>query len=109
MTTLQHTPLTQLDPIYARLHATFKSGKTLPMDNRRRQLLQLGRLVQEIILSEFEPTTLADLGKPLFACCTTELSSLYSNILVELKNLEEWTAPQVVQVEEWRSDWETKR
>ena len=61
-----------LPQIYARVAQTWKSGVTRSLDYRRRQLLQLARMVQEN-KTVWEDAVLADLGKQRQECVSTEL------------------------------------
>ncbi len=92
--------------IHARLNATFKCGVTRPLAYRRKQLLQLARLLQDNIAA-IEDAELKDLGKPRQEVMTIELSTVIRSCLHAAEHLEEWARPEKPIVEEWRSSWDT--
>jgi len=103
---LKYTSLEEIDEVHARLVKTFKSGVTRPLEYRRRQLLQLARLIQDNKLA-FEEALLADLGKPRLQSTNGDLGPVLGGALYAAEHLEEWTKPEKPEVEEWRSSWDT--
>lgn len=79
---------------------------TRPLAYRRRQLLQLARLLQENAVA-FENAELEDLGKPRQEVALVELGGTISSALRAAENLEEWMKPEKPTVEEWRNSWDT--
>lgn len=100
------TMLTAVLQIHSRLLSTFKSGITRPLAYRRKQLLQLARLVQENVTA-IEDAELHDLGKPRQEVVMVELGTIVQACLYAAERLEEWNKPEKPTVEEWRSSWDT--
>lgn len=91
--------------IYARLTATFKSGVTRSLAYRRKQLLQLARMLQDNHTA-FEDAILADLNKPRIETTVSEVAHLITSVLNAAENLESWAAPDPCPTQEaWRSSW----
>ncbi|KAI0790454.1 Aldehyde/histidinol dehydrogenase [Abortiporus biennis] len=103
---LQNTPLEDIPKAHARLYEIFRSGKTLPLGYRRKQLLQLAHLIQDNVKA-IEAAELADLGKPALEVVLNELGPVVQACLRAVKYLEEWAEPEKPPVEEWRSNWDT--
>lgn len=98
--------LISLPQIYARVNATFRSGKTRPLSYRRQQLLQLARMIQDNHVA-FEDAGYADLGKQRFEVATAECAPIIDFALRAAENLEEWAKPEKPQVQPWRTSWDT--
>ena len=98
--------LTLLPQIYARVNATFRSGKTRPLSYRRQQLLQHARLIQDNHVA-FEDAGYADLGKQRFEVATDGCAPIIDFALRAAENLEEWAKPEKPQVQPWRTSWDT--
>ncbi|CAL1708829.1 unnamed protein product [Somion occarium] len=105
-TELQYTSLDELKSIYDRLSATYKSGVTRPVAYRRKQLIQLARLMQDN-QNALEEAQLADLGKPRFEVSFAEVSPVIQSALHAIEHVEEWARPEKPEVEAWRSSWDT--
>lgn len=91
--------------VHGRLCKTFSAGTTRPLDYRRKQLHQLGRLVQENLLA-LEAAINEDLGKPRLEAAT-ELNGLISGVRYALDNLDEWARPEKVEVvEDFKRGWD---
>lgn len=88
------------------MNTTFKSGVTRPLAYRRKQLLQLARLLQDNITA-LEDAELEDLGKPRQEVTMMELSTVISSCLHAAEHLEEWTKSEKPIVEDWKSSWDT--
>ena len=95
-----------ISQIHHRLRATYKSGATRSLAYRRKQLLQLARLVQENVTA-LEDAELHDLGKPRMEVSMIELTTIVQACLHAAEHLEEWAKPEKPVVEEWRSSWDT--
>ncbi|KAI8986613.1 aldehyde dehydrogenase [Trametes punicea] len=103
--TLKFHTIGEIDEIYARVKKTFQSGVTRPLEYRRRQLLQLARMVQDNHLA-IEEAILADLNRPRLETTVSEVSQIVNSALNAVANLEEWAAPQRRDTKEaWRSGW----
>jgi aldehyde dehydrogenase (NAD+) len=92
--------------IHTRLRATFDSGKTLPLEYRRAQLLALARLTQEnadALLGALH----SDLGRHKLEGNLPEISPVVAGCILSANSLEEWTKSEKPQVEEWRSSYDT--
>ncbi|KAI0826392.1 aldehyde dehydrogenase [Irpex lacteus] len=101
----QYASLEQIDEIYARVAQTWKSGVTRSLDYRRRQLLQLARMIQEN-KTVWEDAVLADLGKQRQECVSTELGPTVHGALHAAENLEDWARPEKPKVDAWRQNWD---
>ncbi|KAI0674632.1 aldehyde dehydrogenase [Trametes maxima] len=100
-----HTPA-EIDEIYARLTATFRAGTTRPLAYRRRQLLQLARMLQAHHTA-FEDAILADLNRPRIETTVAEVAHVITSALNAAENFEGWAAPQPCPTEEaWRAGWD---
>jgi aldehyde dehydrogenase (NAD+) len=76
------------------------------LEYRRKQLLQVARLVQENA-DALKTSLKADLGRYPFEAALPELGPMVSSALHAAENLETWTSPEKPQVEAWRSVWDT--
>lgn len=85
---------------------TFREGRTLPLEYRRKQLLQVARLVQENA-DALKASLKADLGRCPVEATLPELGPIVSSALHAAKNLDTWSSPEKPQVEDWRSGWDT--
>ncbi|KAF8582940.1 aldehyde dehydrogenase [Ramaria rubella] len=85
---------------------TFKSGVTLPLEYRRRQLLQLSRMFQDNV-----DTLIAalqnDIKRHGIELALVEFGPIIGGALRAAEALKEWTSPEKPKVEEWRSDYDT--
>lgn len=79
---------------------------TRPLSYRRRQLLQLARMMQDNITA-LEDALLADLGKQRQESITGEIGPIITGSIHAAESLEEWTKPEKPKVEAWRSSWDT--
>ncbi|CDO71161.1 hypothetical protein BN946_scf184845.g31 [Trametes cinnabarina] len=103
--TLVFHTMEEIDQTYARLTKTFQSGATRPLEYRRRQLLQLARMIQDNHTA-FEDALIADLNKPRVETTVSEVSHLVTAVLYAVANFEEWALPQPCETKEaWRSSW----
>ncbi|THH31531.1 hypothetical protein EUX98_g2637 [Antrodiella citrinella] len=90
--------------VYDRLQSTYKAGKLLPLEYRRKQLYQLARAVQENITA-VEEALFADIGRPRPEA-GQEGASVIASCLDAAAHLEEWAAPEKPKVAEWMSSWD---
>ncbi|GJE99311.1 aldehyde dehydrogenase [Phanerochaete sordida] len=101
-----YTSLVEVPGIHARIIEYFSSGTTRPLSYRRRQLIQLARLVQENLVV-IEDALLTDLGKQRQESTFTETGPIIQACITALNHLEEWAKPEKPQVEAWRASWDT--
>ncbi|EIW51640.1 aldehyde dehydrogenase [Trametes versicolor FP-101664 SS1] len=95
----------EIDEIHARLTRTFYSGVTRPLAYRRKQLLQLARMLQDNHVA-FEDALLADIGKPRLESSLSEVVHCLTNALTAADSLETWAAPKPCPTTAaWRADW----
>ncbi|KAG1770322.1 Aldehyde/histidinol dehydrogenase [Suillus placidus] len=106
MSSMKYTPKQHITEIHSRLSKTFREGRTLPLEYRRKQLLQVARLVQENV-DAVMASLKADLGRHPFEATLPELGPMVSSALHAVQNLDEWNSPEKPQVEAWRSGWDT--
>lgn len=92
--------------IHTRLCATFASGKTLPFEYRRAQLLGLARMMQENV-DALLGALYADFGKHKFESNMPEIGVIIESSITAANSVEEWMKPDKPQVEEWRSSYNT--
>ncbi|KAJ7483272.1 Aldehyde/histidinol dehydrogenase [Mycena latifolia] len=91
---------------YSELKKTFQDKKTLPLEFRRAQLLQLARLFQENNVS-LSTALYSDLGRHKLEVSLPEMGPIISGAVRAAESLEEWNKPEKPEVEEWRSSWDT--
>jgi aldehyde dehydrogenase (NAD+) len=91
---------------YAALKKSFQDKKTLPLEFRRAQLLQLARLFQENNAS-LCAAVYSDLGRHKLECSFPEIAPIVAGAIRAADSLEEWHKPEKPEVEEWRSSWDT--
>ncbi|WP_030684440.1 aldehyde dehydrogenase family protein [Streptomyces sp. NRRL B-1347] len=91
--------LAPTDPaaLVARLRATFRTGRTRPLDWRKRQLTQLRALLGEH-RDDLADALHADLGKPRAEAYRSEVDFSIREIDHTLEHLEEWLRPHHVDV-----------
>lgn len=80
MSSLKYTTKEHITEIHNRLSRTFCEGRTLPLEYRRKQLLQLARLVQEnadAVMGSLK----ADLGRHPLEATLPELGPIVSGAL----------------------------
>ncbi|MEU2560939.1 aldehyde dehydrogenase family protein [Streptomyces longispororuber] len=80
-----------------RLRATFRTGRTRPLDWRTRQLSRLRTLLTEH-REDLADALHADLGKPRAEAYRSEIDFSVREIDHTLEHLEEWLRPQAVDV-----------
>lgn len=83
--------------LVARLRATFRTGRTRPLDWRVRQLTRLRDLLTEH-REDIADALHADLGKPRAEAYRSEIDFSIREIDHTLDHLEEWLSPQSVDV-----------
>lgn len=103
---MKHTPIDEIAKTHARLRATFSSGKTVPLEYRRRQLLQVARMFQENADALMD-ALYSDLGRVKLEANLAEIAPIVKSALFAADKLQQWAAPEKPAVEEWRSGWQT--
>ena len=108
-TTSAHTdtPMYSIPPIqiHAQLTKTFRAGTTRPLAYRRRQHLQLARMLQDNHVA-FEDALIADLNRPRDESALIDLGASIAAALTAVESLEEWAAPEERPAkQEWRAGW----
>ncbi|KAI0704847.1 Aldehyde/histidinol dehydrogenase [Cytidiella melzeri] len=88
---LVYTSAQDISDVHGRLHKTFASGITRPLEWRRQQLHQLIRMFQEN-KKAIEHALWLDLRKPDQESALMEVAGVIGNAKLALNNLEEWTA-----------------
>lgn len=93
------TPAPAEDPaaLVARLRATFRSGRTRPLDWRKRQLTRLRDLLTDH-REDIADALRADLGKPRAEAYRSEIDFSVREIDHTLDHLEEWLSPRSLDV-----------
>jgi aldehyde dehydrogenase (NAD+) len=96
---LAHTPspetLASASDCADRLRKTFQTGRTRPLEWRRKQLEQLKALATENA-EELVAALQADFGKPTLEAWTTDVAVVAMDCALALKNLRRWTRPEKV-------------
>ncbi|EKM49616.1 uncharacterized protein PHACADRAFT_179029 [Phanerochaete carnosa HHB-10118-sp] len=100
-----YTTLSEIPKIHACVSEYFNSGVTRPPLYRRRQLIQLARMLQDNIVA-FEDALMADLGRHPQETTALEAAPVIQACITAMNNLEDWTNPEKPRVEEWRSSWD---
>ncbi|MFD9904272.1 aldehyde dehydrogenase family protein [Streptomyces sp. NPDC059063] len=83
--------------LVARLRATFRTGRTRPLDWRTRQLTRLKELLADH-REDIADALHADLGKPRAEAYRSEVDFAIREIDHTLEHLQEWLAPRSVDV-----------
>ncbi|KAJ7460714.1 Aldehyde/histidinol dehydrogenase [Mycena latifolia] len=103
---LKYASIGDIQAGYAELQKSFQEKKTLPLEFRRTQLLQLARLFQENSES-LSNALYADLGRHTLEISLPEIGPIVSGAVRAAASLKEWNKPEKPDVEEWRSSWDT--
>ncbi|KAF9011530.1 NAD-aldehyde dehydrogenase [Hymenopellis radicata] len=93
MTTLEYTPIADIDKIHAELAATFKSGQLASIPFRKYVLTQIGYLVQDNA-QRIMDAMYADFGKPAFEAHFTEVYPVLNEVADTLAHLDGWAKPE---------------
>ncbi|KAI5478029.1 hypothetical protein MNV49_005492 [Pseudohyphozyma bogoriensis] len=92
---LIYSPLSDIKPTFNSLRTTFYSGKTLPLDYRKKQLHQLGLLLEEN-QDDFVKALQSDLSKPSLETITGELGPTKAEVVDAINNLDKWSRDEKV-------------
>ena len=90
-----HTDLANIPGMVAGLRATYRSGRTRPLEWRRAQLHQMIKMLEENEAA-FADALRVDLGKPAVEGFITDIAFVTGEIKLMLKNLKKWNKPQRV-------------
>lgn len=101
--------LDELYQIREELRATFRSGVTKPIAWRRRQLLQLSRMVQDNA-GALADAIHADLNRPRLESYLTEIGPIVERSLISAERLPIWTESHSLadDVPDWQKSWSPK-
>ncbi|TFK50453.1 aldehyde dehydrogenase [Heliocybe sulcata] len=102
---LKYSPIEEIEKIHTILTSSFLAGLTRPLAYRRKQLLQLARLVQEND-DAIEAAVFADLGAAAFETALTQTAPCVAQAIRCADSLEEWTKSEKPQVEDWKASWD---
>ncbi|TFY78684.1 hypothetical protein EWM64_g5328 [Hericium alpestre] len=104
---LKYTPLADISKIHAKALATFASGVTRPLEYRKQQLRQLGKMLQENE-ERLVQAIYVDVGKPRLEATVADIGPVVYGVVDALAKLDEWVKPEKVDdVPEWRASWDT--
>ncbi|PFH47014.1 hypothetical protein AMATHDRAFT_153157 [Amanita thiersii Skay4041] len=92
-TTLQFTPIDDIEKIHSALRAGHNSGKLRSLEYRRYQLLQLAYLVQDNA-KRFEEALSKDLGRPALESYFLEINASVSEVKTSYSNVYKWAKPE---------------
>jgi aldehyde dehydrogenase (NAD+) len=87
------SPVDEIPALVARLRATFDSGRTKPLEWRRRQLEGLLAFAKEQG-DELVAALQADFGKPELEARAADIGQVTQEAKLALKNLKKWTRPE---------------
>ncbi|GAA5863483.1 hypothetical protein JCM3774_005309 [Rhodotorula dairenensis] len=90
------TPVDRIPALHQQAYSTFLSGKTRPIEYRKRQIKQLGFLIQDnedLLCRALEQ----DFGRPRFETVTGELNPAKQEINEVYAHLDQWAKPVRVQ------------
>ncbi|KAI0089847.1 aldehyde dehydrogenase [Irpex rosettiformis] len=102
--TLKHTPVADIPAIHDKLHTTFKSGVTRPLEWRKQQLRQLARMFYEN-KDAIVHTLHLDLRKPDQEAALMEVLGIIKGAKFALDHIDEWVKPTKPTVEQSRAGW----
>ncbi|GAA5990771.1 hypothetical protein JCM10908_000008 [Rhodotorula pacifica] len=86
------TPVDQIPALHQQAYSTFLSGKTRSIEYRKRQIKQLGFLIQDNE-DKFVRALEQDFGRPRFETITGELNPAKQEINEVYAHLEKWAKP----------------
>lgn len=86
------TPVDEIPALHRQAYATFLSGKTRSIEYRKRQIKQLGFLIQDNE-QEFCRALEQDFGRPAFETITGELNPAKQEIEEVYHHLDQWAKP----------------
>ncbi|KAM0756665.1 aldehyde dehydrogenase [Meredithblackwellia eburnea MCA 4105] len=95
MSTLEYTNIDDIKGFHSTIQATFRSGKTRDIEWRKKQLNQLGFMVQDNE-DAFCKALTADLGRPSFETVVGELQPVKGEINEAYSHVASWSKPRKV-------------
>ena len=90
------TPVEEIPALHRQAYSTFLSGKTRSIEYRKRQIKQLGFLIQDNE-QQFCRALEKDFGRPAFETITGELNPAKQEIEEVYNHLDKWAKPVRVQ------------
>jgi acyl-CoA reductase-like NAD-dependent aldehyde dehydrogenase len=102
---LIETPIEEISSIVQKVDATFKSRKTQPIEWRKEQLRQLWRLLDEHNDDLLEALH-KDSSKLAMEAQVFDISPVKADILHMLTKLDDWLAPEIVEVPSPYENWQ---
>ncbi|KAG9016356.1 hypothetical protein FRB90_003161 [Tulasnella sp. 427] len=107
---MKTVPIPEFNGIHDGLRKTFDSGKTLPLEYRKKQLAQIAYMVQENA-EAFKKAIHQDMLKPYLESALAELGPIVGQAVRAIQNLEKWTADEHVPEDEldgFHHGWDLK-
>ncbi|KAJ7662865.1 aldehyde dehydrogenase [Mycena rosella] len=98
------TPISDIPAIRDTLRANFRKGVARPLEWRKRQLLQMARMLQENG-EAFAEALAKDLGKPRLEVYVHEMGTIIERALVSVQELDNWVKPVAVEAPDWQKPW----
>jgi len=87
------SPIDEIGPMVSRLRETFESGRTRPLEWRRKQIEGLLAFASDSG-DQLVEALRADLGKPEVEARTSDIGQISVEAKLALKNLKKWTRPE---------------
>ncbi|CAE6386069.1 hypothetical protein BN14_00968 [Rhizoctonia solani AG-1 IB] len=91
-TKLEYTPLDEINQIHARLRASFRAGRTKPIDARKENIVRFAYMVKDNVEALQDALT-ADLGRPKLESLFLEINPLIKESIEVYKSVEKWAQP----------------
>ncbi|CAE6399374.1 unnamed protein product [Rhizoctonia solani] len=91
-TKLEYTPLDEINQIHARLHASFRAGKTKPIDARKENIVKFAYMIKDNVEALQDALTV-DLGRPKLESSFLEINPLIKESVDVYKSVEKWAQP----------------
>ncbi|KAF8762010.1 Dehydrogenase [Rhizoctonia solani] len=91
-TKLEYTPLDEINQIHARLHASFRTGKTKPIDARKENIVKFAYMIKDNV-EALQDALAVDLGRPKLESSFLEIDPLIKESIEVYKSVEKWAQP----------------
>ncbi|KAF8741669.1 Dehydrogenase, partial [Rhizoctonia solani] len=91
-TKLEYTPLDEINQIHARLHASFRTGKTKPIDTRKENIVKFAYMIKDNV-EALQDALAVDLGRPKLESSFLEIDPLIKESIEVYKSVEKWAQP----------------
>ncbi|CAE7171007.1 unnamed protein product, partial [Rhizoctonia solani] len=92
-TKLEYTPLDEINQIHARLHASFRTGKTKPIAARKENLAKFAYMIKDNT-EALQDALAKDLGRPKVESSFLEINSLIKESVDVYKSVDKWARPE---------------